>query len=55
MPEGDPGRIEVRWIKFSTLALTILLFTGLAAAQEPGPVYGPQTFERTSGESDVYA
>lgn len=44
----------MRWIKRSTVALTTVLLCGLAAAQGPVPVYGPQSFERTSGESDLY-
>ena len=45
----------MRCTEFSTLALILMLFTGLAAAQEPAPVYGPQTFERTSDQSDLYS
>jgi hypothetical protein len=43
----------VRWIKFTTVALSLPL-CGLAAAQGPAPVYGPQIFERGGGDSDHY-
>jgi hypothetical protein len=44
----------VRWINLSTMALALLLCAGTASAQ-PGPVFGPQTLERTTGETDVYS
>jgi hypothetical protein len=46
--------MNVRWITLSTVVLTTLLLAGTAAAQEPEPVFGPQTFERTTGETDLY-
>ena len=44
----------MRWIKLSMIVLIALLPVGPAPAGGPAPVYGPQTFERTGGESDLY-
>jgi len=42
-------------MRFSVLALlSLVLVTGVAQAG-PAPVFGPQTFERTMGASDVYS
>jgi hypothetical protein len=44
----------VRYTRILTIASTLLLAAGVVLAGEPAPVFGPQTFERTSGETDVY-
>jgi hypothetical protein len=44
----------VRWIKISTLTMTMVLCAGLALAGPDAPLFGPQTFERTTGETDLY-
>lgn len=43
----------MRWFKVSMTALALMFSAGFALAQ-PAPVYGPQTFERTTGETDLY-
>jgi len=44
----------VRYTKVLTIILALAISAGLTLADESAPVFGPQTFERTSGETDVY-
>ena len=41
-------------IKFMSIAIAALCLAGVAAAADAEPTFGPQTFERTEGEADVY-
>jgi hypothetical protein len=36
------------------IALAALLATGAVLANQPEPIFGPQTFERTTGETNTY-
>ena len=44
----------MRWIKSTVLAMTLVSGMGLATADTAAPLFGPQTFERTTGETNLY-